>query len=112
MHYSKLVALALCIYSSVLLTNTARARAENSAGKISVPRYVAGGILGTTIGLGFGHSIQGRWYRDYGWVFTAGGLITALGAIWPSGCGVGVSGRNGNDKNASLDKRELRRVHC
>ena len=97
MHYSKLVALALCIYSSVLLTNTARARAENSAGKISVPRYIAGGMLGTTIGLGFGHSIQGRWYRDYGWVFTAGGIITGLPMIWPSGCGADGSGLNDYD---------------
>lgn len=103
MHYSKLAALALCIYSGVLLTNTARARAENSAGKISVQRYIAGGILGTTIGLGFGHSVQGRWYRDYGWLFTAGGIITGLGAIWSDNCGVGVSGKNGNDKMHLLE---------
>ena len=45
--------MALCIYGSVLLAEGASAQqAAHDAGKISVPRYVVGGVLGTTLGLG------------------------------------------------------------
>ena len=32
-------------------------------------RYLTGGLLGTFVGFGLGHALQGR-YGDYGWVFT------------------------------------------
>ena len=40
-------------------------------------RYLAGGLLGTFVGFGIGHALQGRWDDDYGWVFAA----TQLGGI-------------------------------
>jgi hypothetical protein len=33
--------------------------------------YIAGGIVGTVVGFGIGHGIQGRW-SDGGWIFTVG----------------------------------------
>ena len=42
---------------------------------IGVPRYIAGGIIGSTLGFGLGHSIQGRWWDGHGWSFTMGGLF-------------------------------------
>lgn len=39
--------------------------------------YVAGGVLGTVLGLGIGHAVQGRWSSDIGWFFTIAQLLTA-----------------------------------
>ena len=58
---------------------------SDAAGRIGVGRYIAGGVVGTTLGLGIGHAIQGRYWRDYGWAFTAGGVITFLGAATAGG---------------------------
>ena len=49
---------------------------NRSTWSIGIPRYVAGGIIGSTLGLGLGHSIQGRWWDGHGWCFTMGGLFT------------------------------------
>lgn len=51
-------------------------------GPLENPRYITGGVLGTSIGFGLGHIVQGRW-QEKGWIFTLGesaSLITALGA--------------------------------
>ncbi len=45
-------------------------------GPISDGAYIAGGVLGTVIGLGIGHAVQGR-YGERGWIFTAGELVAA-----------------------------------
>lgn len=52
-------------------------------GEIPIPRYVAGGVVGTAIvGFGVGQAIQGR-YRDTGWIFTtteaASVVVLAIG---------------------------------
>ena len=48
-------------------------------GIIPQGRYIAGGIVGSTVGFGIGHAIEGR-YRDQGWIFTAGegASVTAI----------------------------------
>lgn len=48
-------------------------------GEISPGSHVAGGLLGTFVGLGLGHIVYGK-YGDRGWIFTAGelGSITVL----------------------------------
>lgn len=56
--------------------------------KIGTARYVIGGILGTTLGLGIGHAVQGRWRNDYGWAFTLGPIATLLGYMLGGNCGV------------------------
>ena len=57
---------------------TRKARQQADEG-ITPFRYVAGGALSIFPGFGAGHAVQGRWWRDYGWVFTAGQAITFAG---------------------------------
>lgn len=68
---------------------------------IGVPRYVVGGVIGSTLGVGLpltsiiihreevvpwpllcgsgiGHAIQGRWWDGPGWGFTMGGFYTSI----------------------------------
>ena len=45
----------------------------------SVGKYIAGGVLGTWLGFGLGHKVNGTW-PEIGWVFTFGEIIAA-GAI-------------------------------
>jgi hypothetical protein len=42
------------------------------SGKVPVPtgKYITGGVLASTVGLGIGHAVEGR-YADKGWIFTA-----------------------------------------
>lgn len=52
----------------------------NKTKHISVGQYVAGGVLGTVLGLGMGHAVQGR-YGEKGWAFTvlkSGSIIAAF----------------------------------
>lgn len=37
---------------------------------VSTGKYITGGVIGSVVGLGIGHGIQGR-YQDKGWIFTA-----------------------------------------
>ena len=57
---------------------------EGIAGKMEIGtgRYIASGIVGTAVGLGIGHAVQGTW-RKMGWVFslTEGLALTAEIAI-------------------------------
>lgn len=57
----------LLISSAVLLPNDARAERP----EIELGDYIAGGVLGTAVGFGIGHAVQGRW-QDKGWIFTVG----------------------------------------
>ena len=82
----------MCISTSALLAAPAEethtnkkkeAKSKPTADKtegISPFRYVAGGILSILPGFGLGHAIQGRWFNDYGWVFTVGQTIALVGA--------------------------------
>ena len=63
-------------------------------GYIETPSYVIGGVLGTWIGLGLGHGIQGR-FSQMGWVFTAG----ELGSIALAAGGVGQCIASNNCSN-------------
>jgi len=103
----------ICSIAIVLLAHTLEARDrahlktkqhDESEWSIGIPRYVVGGIVGSTLGValplitvtvlpkwrygglavfgsGFGHAIQGRWWDGPGWGFTLGSLYTlaALG---------------------------------
>lgn len=50
-----------------------RSAVEESSDKVPVStgKYITGGILGTAVGFGIGHGIQGR-YSERGWIFTVG----------------------------------------
>lgn len=37
---------------------------------VSTGKYITGGVLGSTLGFGIGHGVQGR-YGSKGWIFTA-----------------------------------------
>jgi hypothetical protein len=45
------------------------APANNSKFPVSTGKYITGGVLGSTIGFGIGHAVQGR-YGERGWLFT------------------------------------------
>ena len=47
---------------------------------VSQGKYMGGGIASIFIGWGLGHAIQGR-YSERGWIFTAGGALSAVGFI-------------------------------
>ncbi len=51
---------------------------EHNEWAIGVPRYAVGGVVGSLLGFGLGHMIQGRWWDGHGWGFTMGGLFTYL----------------------------------
>ncbi len=77
------IALLLLMQGGIVLADSSAT--SDADGRIGVERYVAGGVVGTTLGLGIGHAIQGRYWRDYGWAFTAGEIITFLGAATAGG---------------------------
>ena len=52
------------------------ADATSSVTEISKNRYITGGVLGTALGFGIGHAVQGRWLSDKGWIFTSAELVT------------------------------------
>lgn len=55
-------------------------------GEISQGAYIGGGVVGTVLGLGIGHAIQGR-YGEKGWIFTVGEIATAtLFSIGATNC--------------------------
>ena len=50
---------------------------------ITKGRYIAGGIVGTAVGFGVGHAINGE-YRNIGWLFTlgeVGSIATMIGGM-------------------------------
>lgn len=55
-------------------------------GELGTTRYVIGGVVGTGIGLGLGHAIEGRW-SEMGWIFTTGELaLSYLTATTAASC--------------------------
>ena len=83
MKLCQVIALLLLMQGEILLADSSANSDADS--RIAVGRYVAGGVVGTTLGLGIGHAMQGRYWRDYGWAFTAGEIITFLGAATAGG---------------------------
>jgi hypothetical protein len=43
-------------------------------GEISEDAHLGGGAIGTLVGFGLGHAVQGR-YGDKGWIFTIGDIV-------------------------------------
>jgi hypothetical protein len=71
-------------------------------GEISEQRYISGGAVGSVIGLGIGHAIQGR-YSEKGWIFTAGELGSVVVLVaGASECTVGVLEGTGCATGAGL----------
>ena len=68
--------------STVEIADVVIAMQDNTTDITSV-RYVLGGVIGTTIGLGIGHAVQGRWQKGYGWFFTIAAIVTAVGGMFP-----------------------------
>lgn len=65
--------------------------------RVPVPtgKYITGGILGSALGLGIGHAVQGR-YQERGWIFTA--TQAAGAAMLIAGC------NNPKDRDGDGDK--------
>ena len=75
MNFIRFLILLLLVQSGITLADSA------DTGRIGVGRYVTGGVVGTTLGFGIGHSIQDRYWSDYGWAFTASGVLTSLNVM-------------------------------
>ena len=75
------ISIARC-ESNVEIADVVIAMQDNTT-DITEVRYVLGGVVGTTIGLGIGHAVQGRWQNGYGWFFTVAALVTAIGGMFP-----------------------------
>lgn len=55
-------------------------------GEISDGEHIAGGLVGTFLGFGTGHAVQGR-FSDRGWIFFLGeGAATVAVSMWLVGC--------------------------
>ena len=97
----KFLVTALCVYLASVAASGQSARTNKQKdiqdNKISPFRYIAGGVVGTTIGFGTGHAIQGRWRSDYGWVFTVASIVAGFQAAF-RGDNCGVPGGDTVDK--------------
>lgn len=74
--------------SNVSFDNDTYNTYKKSITNVSRAQYIAGGVLGTLMGIGIGHAIQGR-YMENGWLFTA----TQLGSAFS----LGVFAGQGNE---------------
>ncbi len=64
------IVVAVCLSVSVAAEKT----------EVSSGQYYAGGAVGSILGWGIGHAIQGR-YKEIGWVFTVGEGAAAAASI-------------------------------
>ena len=76
MNFIRFLILLLLVQSGIALADS------EDTGRIGVGRYVTGGVVGTTLGFGIGHGIQERYWSDYGWAFTVGGVLTSLNVLF------------------------------
>jgi hypothetical protein len=76
----KVIWLKVAIFSIILAAQTAQA-GESLSGK---DRYIAGGIVGSVLGLGVGHAIEGR-YKGLLFTITEAAAITLIivGSVVP-----------------------------
>ncbi len=79
MKFCRCIVLLLLMQSGVVLADSSVRR--DTEGRIGMGRYITGGVVGTTLGFGIGHAMQERYWRDYGWVFTVGGVLTTLALV-------------------------------
>ncbi len=66
-------------------------------GKMTQGQYVTGGIVGSSVGFGIGHAIQGR-YGDRGWIFTLGKSV---------GLGLSIAGVAGLSDSNCLNNDDI-----
>ena len=79
-----------------------RGQTINDATVIPRHRYLWGGALGTTVGFGLGHAVQGRWWsQGRGWVYTLTQL-PIIPAIYS------IAAQNSCEKRADKKEREHR----
>lgn len=94
------------ILSLTLLIGTS-AFAERTKVEVSTGKYITGGILGSAVGFGIGHAIQGRYGSGKGWIFTAGeaaGLTLFVAGVGRQSCNdsyYGSSNSNSCDKSSA-----------
>lgn len=86
-----LLSLSISIFSSTSLASFWGERVPTSTGQ-----YIGGGAVGTFVGFGIGHAIQGR-YQEAGWIFTTA-EIASLGLIV---YGFGSCEKDANGKTSS-----------
>lgn len=61
----------LClILGSHAFAQTTEAIGGSTRMPVPTGKYITGGVLGSALGFGIGHAVQGR-YQDGGWLFTA-----------------------------------------
>lgn len=74
-----LVSLAICFSALSSYAQDENSKSSNNSSSssedsdrvpVSTGKYITGGVLGSTLGLGIGHGVQGR-YGEKGWIFTA-----------------------------------------
>lgn len=78
----RVVLVAFVLVPTQLFAEMPHLEAAQTMESISKERYIAGGVVGTLLGFGIGHAIQGR-YKEIGWVFTLTGIVTS--ATWVTG---------------------------
>ncbi len=77
------------ILVSFTLLGSVSALAKEGRTEVVTGRYVTGGVIGSVIGFGIGHAIQGRYGSDRGWIFTTGeaaGFTLAIAGIGRQSC--------------------------
>lgn len=100
--------LVLTVQIFFLLVAASPSRAEETQPEakdeieISVPEYIVGGLLGTTVGFGLGHGVQNR-YGQRGWLFTMlEGIAVGVFIVGAANCPGDDDPDNGGDGDDDL----------
>lgn len=73
--FTQILLIGAFLFSRAALAVAADDSMSDSAKlQVSTGKYITGGVLGSTVGFGIGHAVQGR-YSDKGWIFTAGEAV-------------------------------------